>query len=233
MSSDCDDGSVDREVVSIVGGGRSLLEPGESRGQRHRKDVPKITAREDYDEHTALAQALAEYMLEIDRSHRGRSIRMARVTIDYPDRESSGDPVFPACSVYGTGPGTFSDLGHVVTSSADEVSPGVYVPAVDWYSETLRVEVECQDSEQRIGVRNMLRSAFRPHDWFAGFRRVMPWYHNALGSYALLTAAHEDSPDLVASGIRLLAFTLQADVQTYETRRLPRLVQVRTPGTPA
>lgn len=232
--SECDEDAVEREEIEIPSGGRFILtEPGESRPQRTPKDVPAITARKDMDEHTALAYGIAEYMLEINGSHMGRPMRVARVAVDYPDRATTGDPVFPAAGVYATGPGTFSDLGHVVTSSRDMVSPGVFVPAIDWYSETLRVDVECQDLEQRIGVRMMLTTAFRPADWFAGFRRVLPYYHNTLGNYSLLTASHDDTPDLVDQNIRLLSFTFQADIQTYEVRRLPQLVQVRTPGTPA
>ena len=112
------------------------------------------------------------------------------------------------------------------------MSPGVYVPNIDWFSiPEVIVEVECQDSAQRAAVRSMLRAAMRPVDWYAGFRLVLPFYHNALGSYSLVKAAMSDTPDLVSSGIRLLTLIVQADVQTYEVRHLPKLAQVRIPGT--
>lgn len=240
MTDDCDDDAVARDMPIIPSGGGIVDGPGETRLQATIKDVPANTLRRDCDQHTAITRGLAEYIASLRGSHLGRDVSLARVSYNYPDRSQAGEPVFPAAAVYSTGDDLFTTFiaTNVPVTSYHQIGPSVpgklntYLQPVDTFTMSeLKVEVECADPEQRIGVNKMLIDAARPVDWTNGLRLILPHYHNEVAYLTLEKASMGDTPELVASGIRLLLLTFSAQIQTYQVRKLPGLVQARTPGT--
>lgn len=233
MTTDCDDDKEERELPEIASGGAVVIGEGvETRLQRNIKDVPAVSERRDVDEHTAITRGMAEYIAGLSADVNGRVLKFARVEYDYPSREQAAEPVFPAAAIYATEEGEFGAYLSSPVSSQFEVSRGVYVvPINTLYLDELRIEVECQDAEQRIAVRKMLTDAFLPTPGLTGFQLILPHYHNAMAKFTLMKATMPDTPDLVMQGIRPVAYTLAAYVQVYRVHHLTRLVQARTPGT--
>jgi hypothetical protein len=244
---DCNDGGEERELPEIPSGGGDYGivsdQPGTQllrrlKTSQGRSNVPALTLRRDCDEHTALTRGLAEYIYTLKSTHRGRLIRPERVTYDYPDRESAGEAVFPAVAVYASGDGEYSSnlaspiAREDIVVQATTTERAITVSPMDTYMlDELRVEVECQDAEQRIGMRMMLVDELRPVPGSLGLSLILPHYHSTVATYALTKASMPDSPDSVEMGIRPLALTLSAYIQVYRVHRLATLVQVRTPGT--
>jgi hypothetical protein len=96
-------------------------------------------------------------------------------------------------------PGKLAVIGNV----ADRVQlscSGIY--GLD----ELQIEVYCSDKVQRAGVRRMLEDALWPVEWMAGFRLVLPQYHNAIATFLPLSAQLGDSIETAMAGLRPLTF---------------------------
>ena len=67
----------------------------------------------------------------------------------------------------------------------------------------------------------MIEEALNPVDWMYGMRLVLPFYHNTLATYELLTSEYVDSADDAMAKYRRAQFTVRANMTTYRLQRVP------------
>lgn len=189
--------------------------------ERHQR-----TARSEVDVHTAITTGLAAYISGLESAIDGRYIAITRVVADWADHDD-GAVAAPSAAVYST------EVGRYQTDTA--VSQGAPIPigpdasgkvtalsaAAVYKLEELEVHVMCEDKLQRAGVRRMLEDAFAPVEWMAGFRLVLPRYHNAIAEYLLISAQQPDASNTAQASIWPLTMRLMARCPTYRVHVLP------------
>lgn len=226
-STGCDEGRVQREIPTLDGAGAFTADPDAAILLATPEDVRAVkrTAREENDVHSAVCLGLAAYLMGLSSAIDGRYIALSRVVGDWADYDDGPVPS-PSAAVGSTELGTYAELslgaampenlgpdgkGRLVTLSSNSI----------YEIEQLTVTVMCEDKVQRAGVRQMLEAAFQPVDWMAGFRLLLPRYHNAIAEYLLVGGQQPDASDTAGSSVWPLIMRLTAQCPIYHTRILP------------
>lgn len=228
MSEDCDDDLVPRVTPDIDGGGGDTSpDPTDSQLVTVPTNKVALTARADFDVHTAITNGLAAYLMQLDGAVAGRSTRIGSVITDWADLDDGSRPL-PSAAVHSEETGSYQtdsgmapgrptqidgkdDRGRVATLTGS----GIYQLS------SLMVDVRCDDKVLRAGVRLMLEDAFWPVEWMSGFRLVLPRYHSAIATYLVTAAQFGDSADTARARLRPLSMRLLARCPVYRTHYMP------------
>lgn len=227
----CDDDRVKREFP-ILGEGGGPVTPGDDgilvedpglNAQTGEKRT--LSARAEYDIHTAVVRGLASYISGLEHAIGGRHIALTRVVADFAEHDD-GAVDAPSAVVYSTEIGKYADsgLGNGDPIQVDSDRHGdmlVLSCSAPYELEQLQVEVMCSDKIQRAGVRQMLEQAFWPVEWMAGFRLILPRYHDAIAEYLLVSAQQPDSGETADRGLWPLLMTLRVRGNAYRSRYMP------------
>lgn len=235
MADDCTDG-LDRELPELEASPPDLLAPDPILSELVTRPnaVYPLTAREDRDVHSAITSGLGSYLLTLDDAVAGRSTRIESVIWDWADRDDGSRPL-PSAAVHSEEDGKYlTETGMAPgRPRVIEDDPPVQLTESAIYAlDLLTVEVVTGDKIMRAGVRRMLENAFWPFEWKAGFRLVLPQYHNAIATFLPLTAQFADDEQSTMAGMRRLVFRLRARCPVYKVHRLalakPRAIDTGT-----
>jgi len=224
----CDDGSVQREFPDL-GAGTTIItpDPDASILVTDPRDEFDLTARHEGDEHSAIVEGLASYLSRLESSIAGRRIALSRVVTNYADHHD-GSAISPSAAVYSFEVGAYSTTSGMGGNHATPLGKIegqqqmlAIVETALYELEQLEVAVWCEDDVQRSGVRRMLVDAFHPVEWKAGFRLVLPRYHNAICDFLLLSAQQADSAETAGPGLRPLTMRLSASCSVYRLHEMP------------
>lgn len=232
----CDDETVERHLPDLSGGGDliapELDESFRIRGERESHD---ITARVEYDVHSAVVRGLAAYIAGLESALAGRVMVLDRVVDDWAEHnDGSAQP--PSAVVSAVEEGKYQDDGGMQYGSTTRLGPPspdkvlVAINTAIYRLEDLQISVMCADKVQRRGVRHMLEDALYPNAWAPGFDLVLTRYHSATASYALMTMRQPDETATAQASIWPLTVKLKAWCPVYRLHRLP-LARVVARGT--
>lgn len=229
MTTDCDDDSVDRRLPDLGSGASGVIydedtailveDPSAKYG---------LTARADYDVHTALIRGLASYVAGLRHAIAGREIGISRVVTNYAEHDD-GAVRSPSASVssaevgqYAVNSGMAPSRPIVIENVAHRANLVTTLTCSGLYEVTqIDVMVMCEDDVQRAGVRRMLEDAFWPVEWMSGFRLVLPPYHNVVSEFLCTSGQQADAADQAAAGIRPLTMRLAARCPVYRLHEMP------------
>jgi hypothetical protein len=221
----CDDDLEQREIPSLDGASVFTPDPESGILITDRLASHARTAREESDVHSALCLGLASYLGGLSSAIDGRFLALSRVVGDWSDYDDGPVPS-PSAVVGSTEVGGYLQLS-IGAAMPEKIGPDGSGRLVALTSDSiyelqeLRVEVMCEDKIQRRGVRQMLERALNPVDWMAGFRLLLPRYHNAIGEYLLVGAQQLDASDTAGASLWPLVMRLTAQCVVYHTRILP------------
>lgn len=227
MSDDCDDDKIERELP-VIPGTADTMSP--SADDAILVDSPtdkyELTQRGELDVHSAITLGLASYLMQLDGAFAGTSLRFQHVSIDWADPEEGSFPL-PTAAVHSEEVGAYQTDSGLAPGPPKRVKgdDGAMVATLSeigiYRLESLTIDVVCETKTQRAGVRKMLEDALSPVEWMAGFRLVLPRYHNAIATFLVTSAQIADTPDRARSRLRPLAFRLLARCPAYRARYLP------------
>lgn len=227
---DCDDNTTElREDPEIPGGGDEMMpEEGDAELVEFPTEKRDLTARADFDVHTAITMGLASYILQLDGDISGRSCRFKIVTSDWADYDN-GSPGMPSAAVHSEEDGSYrtdSGMGPggkpiVIGDKSDPLHVPALVGTGIYTLAELKVDVWCPDKQLRAGVRRMLEDAFSPVHWMSGFRLWLARYHSAVATFLVTSAKLNDSAESAIRELRPMTFNLRAQCPTYRLHRLP------------
>lgn len=234
---DCDDDKEIRELPLLPSGADNTPDPDAAILVRRPTEKHELTDRQEVDVHTAITEGLASYLASLDGEIDGQSTRLQSVIANWPDRDDGQRPM-PAAAVYsvevaayatdsGMAPGPPIAIGGNPQQRSQVITltrSGVYQLG------DLTVDVMCGDKVMRTGVRKMLEAGLWPVSWMAGFRLVLPRYHNAIATFVAVSAQQPDTGELALASMRPLSFRLRAHCQVYRVHRMP-LSHVKATGT--
>ena len=226
---DCDDDRVEREFPDLGGGDLSQTpDPGDSILVTEPTAEFKLTARHESDVHTAIIRGLAGYLASLTSAVNGRVIAFSHIETDWADHDVRGYPPPTAC-VHSEADGKYDDdigmtIGRPEVVDDRDAQRVLAIHTTSWYElDSLTVDVWCSDKVQRAGVRRMLEDAFSPVHWMAGFRLVLPRYHNAQVSFYCDKGKFMDSPESATAGIWPLTMNLSASAPVCRLFEYPRV----------
>ena len=223
-----DDGDprLDPEILGVGDDWAEASDPDVSQLVEFNDEKFGLTGRQDLDIHSAITSGLANYLLTLDGAIAGRSCMLRSVTADWAEHSTGGLPLptaavniteevdFPTSS--GLGVGHPIDVGQ--DPSGNQIT---LVRTALFETESLMVGVQCADKEQRRGVRRMLELGLWPVTWMAGFRLVLPRYHNALATFLLLAAGFPDGEESAQRSLWPIRLRLRVSCQGYRPHLLP------------
>ena len=228
---DCDDHSVDRVIPDLgPGADGDLFDEDTSILVVDRADprAHPLTARGDHDVHTAVLRGLAAYVARLDHAIAGRRVMLSSVVVHFADqnhgprRSPSGVVTAAGIGRYSTTSGMGSGRPTIVGNRTAHAALRTTVLSDAIYElDDIEVTVMCEDDVQRSGVRRMLEDGFSPVEWMAGFRLILPPYHNAVAEFLCTQGQQADAPDLAMQSIRPLTMRLQARCPVYRVHELP------------
>jgi hypothetical protein len=232
----CNDERVERRDAELAAGAAPTPQPDTAILVTYATQRYPLTARAEGDVHTAIVDGLAAYMMTMSTAIDGRWIAFSRVVSHWADHDD-GPARSPSAVVNST------DIGRYRTDSG--MAPGMpraldrqqgtdrltTVQCTGIYQlDQLTVEIACEDKIQRTGVRMMLEAGFSPVDWMAGFKLVLPRYHNAIAEYLLVSAQQPDAQDQAAAGLWPLMLQLRVQCPVYRVDHRP-LARINVEGT--
>lgn len=226
---ECDLERVDRVQPEIDGGG-DLISPNPEDAVLVTLPTYKLelTARQDFDVHTAITMGLGSYLMQLDGEIAGRSTKLVSVVSDWADA-ADGDRGMPSAAVHAEEVGKYETNSGMAPGKPIEVGPiddPTKIPALTtsamYALDELMIDTWCDDKVIRAGVRRMLEDGLNPVQWMAGFRLILPRYHGAIATFLLLSAQLTDNQDSTRAGLRMITLRLRARCPAYKVHLLPR-----------
>lgn len=232
----CNDDREARRDAELGAGARPTPDPDTAILVTYATQRYQLTARAEGDVHSSIVEGLAAYMMTLESAIDGRLIAFSRVLSHWAEH-NDGAAVAPSAVVYST------ELGRYRTDSG--MGPGKLIkidllPGSDrvvtlscsgiYQLEQLEVDVMCEDKIQRKGARMMLEDAFSPVDWMAGFKLVLPRYHNAIAEFLMVTAQQPDAQEQATAGLWPLSLQLRVQCPVYRVHERP-LAHLKVGGT--
>jgi len=178
-------------------------------------DTPIVySAEHSTDARTALTQGLAEYLshLAVDWPG-GRRSAFNAVFATWAEPEENAD--HPMAAVYTTARGEYqaSKMSPGLNSKLRVPPPdGRYLISPAEFVVDLTIEMWALDPKQRMALVSMLEDALSPHDWRYGLLLSFPHYHNARGTYEMLSSSYDDSPEMAVERHRIATFIVRGRV---------------------
>jgi len=102
----------------------------------------------------------------------------------------------------------------------DTIEGDVRLMAFSEFQQNLIVDLWATDPRERSYLCAMIEEALNPVDWMYGMRLLLPFYHNTVASYELLSSQYFDSTDDAMAKYRRAQFTVRANMTTYRLLRL-------------
>lgn len=174
-----------------------------------------LTAYRETDAHTALAKGLAEYLGQQSVDINGRKLQLTTYTTW---AEPEDTVRYPAAAI-GADMGTYS---RGFTPSYEQTIGGeVRLLAVSEFEQNLQIDLWATDPKERSYLCTMIEEALNPVDWMYGMRLILPFYHNAVGVYEMLSSQYFDTSDDAMAKYRRAIFTVRATLTTYRLLNFP------------
>lgn len=228
MTTDCDDGQVEREFPDLSGGDLDQTpDPGDSILITDPSATYPMTARQESDVHTAIVRGLAGYLAGLSYAVNGRLIQLTHIETNWADHDVRNYQPPTAC-VHSEEEGAYSDdvgmtIGRPEIVGDVDAQRVIALHTTAWYElSSLTVDVWCSDKIQRAGVRRMLEDAFSPVHWMGGFRLVLPRYHSAQATYYCDKGKLNDSSESAAAGLWPLSMMLSVTAPVCRLFEYPR-----------
>ena len=177
-----------------------------------------LTAQRETDAHTALARGLAEYLGQQTIEVGGRKLQLTAYTT-WAEPEDAVR--YPAVAVGGA-EGAY-DRGFT-PSLQKTVDASIRLFAVSEFAQDLKVELWATDPRERSYLMALIEECLNPVDWMYGMRLVLPFYHNAVATYELMSSQYLDSSEDALAKYRRAQFTVRGNVTTYRLLNFPTAV---------
>jgi hypothetical protein len=217
----CDDGEVCDHPEIVGADGTDAYDPEISRLIEWASEKYALSERHEVDVHSAVTSALANYLLTFEGAIAGRSCALQWVISDWAE-QATGARGLPSAAVYitdeverardsGFAPGRPHVIGQLGGEQITIVGTALFE------TEMLRVDVMCPDKEMRRGVMRMLELGLAPVPWMAGFKLVLPRYHNAIATFLVLATAFPDGPETAQQSLWPIRLRLRVACQEYRT----------------
>lgn len=175
----------------------------------------KLTAYRETDAHTAMARGLAEYLGQQVIEIGGRRLQLTAFTT-WAEPEDAVR--YPAAAI-GADVGIYS---RGFTPSYEKTIEGdVRLLAVSELEQNLQIDLWATDPKERSFLCTMIEEALNPVDWMYGMRLLLPFYHNAVAVYEMLSSQYLDSSDDAMAKYRRAQFTVRATMTTYRLLNFP------------
>lgn len=174
-----------------------------------------LTGYRETDAHTAMARGLAEYLGQQSIEINGRRVQATAYTT-WAEPEDAVR--YPAVAV-GAAAGTY-DRGFT-PSYQTTIDKDIRLIAVSEFAQDLQLELWATDPRERSYLTAMIEEALNPVDWMYGMRLVLPFYHNAVATYELLTSQYIDSSEDAMAKYRRTQFTVRGNMTTYRLLNFP------------
>jgi len=92
------------------------------------------------------------------------------------------------------------------------------------FQQNLIVDLWATDPRERSYLCAMVEESLNPVDWMYGMRLMLPFYHNTVATYEMLSSQYFDSSDDAMAKYRRAQFTVRANMTTYRLLRFPDTV---------
>ena len=174
-----------------------------------------LTAYRETDAHTALAKGLAEYLGQQSVDINGRKLQLTTYTTW---AEPEDTVRYPAAAI-GADMGTYS---RGFTPSYEKTTSGeTRLLAVSEFEQNLQIDLWATDPKERSYLCTMIEEALNPVEWMYGMRLILPFYHNAVGVYEMMSSQYFDTSDDAMAKYRRALFTVRATLTTYRLLNFP------------
>ena len=228
----CDDGS--ERVTLDLGDGADPFVGGESPLLGESDKPGPLTLRCDGDVHDGCVRALAAYLGSLSRLHKGREIRLQRVTVHQAHTGETEVP-YPVAAVYGqldaegtyAGPPNSPQRASDALDSGDPFRPAWLYETATYMHDRIIVEVWCDDEVSRGALVKAIEDAAAPYRDVAGFKLAMAGYHNAVARYRLIGQSRQQDPTAATANVWLATFRFTVQAPTIRVHVSPRAT-VRT-----
>lgn len=175
----------------------------------------KLTAYRETDAHTAMARGLAEYLGQQVIEIGGRRLQLTTFTT-WAEPEDAVR--YPAAAI-GADVGVYS---RGFTPSYEKTIEGdVRLLAVSEIEQNLQIDLWATDPKERSFLCTMIEESLNPVDWMYGMRLTLPFYHNAVAVYEMLSSQYLDSSDDAMAKYRRAQFTVRSTMTTYRLLNFP------------
>lgn len=204
---------------------------------RRVEDAPQVrTNRRETDTRTAVARGLAEYIQQLSFDGPGGS-HVAFEQVEHTWGEIETPAKWPCAAILGAGsPGVYESFlgGHAIRlvdalphtldteGTGKRPSFAYYAHCPAKFTITLTVEVWARSKVQRMHLCMMLEDELNPGG-LAGFRLVLPHYHDEIASYAATTEFRYEESSAEAGRQNYKAFA-QISAQCNQVRMVARPV---------
>jgi len=174
-----------------------------------------LTATRECDAHTAMARGLAEYLGQQTIEFGGRKLQL----MTYTTWAEPEDTVrYPAAAIGATTGRYDRSFTPDIQTTIDR---DIRLLAYSEFTQDLNVEVWATDPRERSYLCAMVEESLNPVDWMYGMRLLLPFYHNTVATYEMLSSQYIDSAEDAMAKYRRAQFTVRANMTTYRLLRFP------------
>lgn len=174
-------------------------------------DVEELTNVRTTDTRTALARGLVEYLAQLSYiAEGGRMGAFVNAQLCWAEPETPA--TFPALTVIGLAPGSYSDSDF---SPRVHKCAGFALQEMSALEQEFLVTVWAKDPMQRMALATLIEDASDPVDWMSGFRLELPFYFGARATYLVKNVQYMDGGQDAQRRWRLAIFGVTASVPKY------------------
>jgi len=178
----------------------------------------QLTAFRETDAHTAMARGLSEYLGQQTIEVGGRKLQLKAYTTWAEPEDVVTYPAVAIAAESGIYDRSFTP------SYESTIDRDVRLMAFAEFQQNLIVDLWATDPRERSYLCAMVEESLNPVDWMYGMRLMLPFYHNAVATYEMLSSQYFDSSDDAMAKYRRAQFTVRANMTTYRLLRFPDTV---------
>ncbi len=175
----------------------------------------KLTAYRETDAHTAMARGLAEYLGQQVIEVGGRKLQLTTFTTWAEPEDTIRYPAAAIVAESGVYDRSFTPT-YIETIREKE-----RLIAYSEFAQDLMVEVWATDPKERSYLTAMVEEALNPVDWMYGMRLLLPFYHNTVATYELMSSQFLDSSEDALAKYRRVQFTVRGNMTVYRMLSFP------------